>query len=66
MLSGKETIAELENFGFCCEFKENVVGLIVDEVLGVVEENPAVFAVKLTRKLGKPRFVACKQFFHND
>jgi chemotaxis signal transduction protein len=33
----KQAIAKLKNLGFVCEFKEKLVGLIIDEVLGVVE-----------------------------
>ena len=61
VLTCKQSIAKLEDFGFICEFHEKLVGLVVDEVLGVVEEDSAILAVEFVGELGEAIFVLCKQ-----
>jgi hypothetical protein len=39
VFSSEQSITKLENIGFLCEFKEKFVGLIINKVLRIIEEN---------------------------
>ena len=66
MLACEQSISKFKNFGFPGKFKKQLIALIIDEVLGVIEQNSTILAIELPRKFGKPVFIARKEIFDND